>query len=336
MKLKELGEFAFIDRFSKAFQTASKNHLLGIGDDCAVIPIDDENSQLVTTDTLVDSIHFISSKTDPIDLGYKALAVNLSDIAAMGGTPKYAFLCLTTPQDIEVEWYDKFFDGFKQCCDQFEVKLLGGDMTKTTSHLVITVSLLGTAAKDKIKFRSTAKPGDLICVTGKIGDSVGGLHAYMNSLPNSEAVEYLKNAHFRPYPHIAEGKWLAAHTGVHAMLDISDGIESDIQRIMEKSGCGAEIELTELPLSDHYIDIGRDQGWDIWELALTGGEDYCLMLTLDPKHYAKIADQFASQFNKNLSKIGNITDKKAELKLTFEGEGHEITKRGYNHFREAD
>lgn len=334
MKLKELGEFAFIERFSKLFDISSDHNLIGIGDDCAVIPIDDEKSQLITTDTLVDSIHFISAKTKPVDLGYKALAVNLSDIAAMGGTPKYAFLCLTTPQDIEVEWYDKFFEGFKLCCDQFEVKLLGGDMTKTSSHLVITVTVLGIAAKDKIKYRSTAKPGDLICVTDKIGDSVGGLYAYLNELPSSEAVEYLKNAHFKPHPHIAEGKWLAAQSGVHAMLDISDGIESDIHRIMEKSGCGAEIELTRLPLSDWFIKVAKEQNWQMWELAFTGGEDYCLMLTVDPQDYDDLAEKYALLFDKNLSRIGHITDQN-ELKLTFEGKNHQIRKRGYNHFRKS-
>ncbi len=331
--LKDFGEFAFIKRFSPQFLENLPPEVTGIGDDCAVIPYNDSESLLLTTDTLVDTVHFISSRIKAADLGYKSLTVNLSDIAAMGGVAEYALLSLSVPPDREIKWLDEFFAGFKECCDEYRVNLIGGDMTKTPDKFVITVTVTGRAVTRNIKYRSNAGEGDIICVTGIIGDSVGGLHCYLNDVPASKEVAALKEAHFRPRPHLEEGRWLSRFENIHTMIDISDGIESDIRRIMESSGCGAEIELTSLPLSGSFRKVCREQNWNPCELAVTGGEDYCLLLTVDPGGFEEISRRFQDEFAFPLTAIGRILPEEQGLTFLLDNKRKDLTGAGFDHFR---
>lgn len=331
--LKDFGEFAFIKRFSPQFLQNLPQGVTGIGDDCAVIPYDKKHSLLLTVDTLVDSVHFIGSKIKAADLGHKSLAVNLSDIAAMGGEPDYALLALSVPPDREISWLDDFFRGFKECCSEYGVMLVGGDMTKTPDKLAISVTVTGKSITQNIKYRSSARIGDVICVTGVIGDSVGGLQCYLNDLPASKEVDALKEAHFRPRPHLKEGLWLSNFESVHSMIDISDGIESDIRRIMESSGWGAEIELTALPLSQAFKKVSKQQNWNAYDLAATGGEDYCLLLTVAPDDFENISRSFYDEFSSPLTVIGKIVPRERELTFFFDHKRIVLTEAGFDHFR---
>ncbi len=235
MKLSAIGEFGFIHRISPPFLKNLPNAVVGIGDDCAVLPWKENESLLVTTDMLIEDIHFIRSKISPRDLGYKSLAVNLSDIAAMGGTPESAYLSLGIPKYFDVEWMDDFYTGLHELAESERVHLLGGDTTKSPTHLVINITVLGKANPRLIKYRSTAKQDDIICVTDFLGDSGGGLKCLLENKLFGDDVMYLIQRHHRPRAHIAEGIWLAMQEGVHAMMDVSDGIDSDLHRIMERS-----------------------------------------------------------------------------------------------------
>ncbi len=332
MKLSDIGEFGFIARFSPPFIKGLAADNVGIGDDCAVIPWQGDTSLLVTTDMLIEDIHFLRPRIAPQDLGYKSLAVNLSDIAAMGGNPSSAYLSLGIPPDIEVEWLDEFFLGLRGLADRWGVKLLGGDTTRSPGPLVINVAVLGLAENRFIKYRSSAQSGDIIAVTAQLGDSAGGLMILLEDRAQDQEALYLLESHHRPSPHLAEGAWLARREEVHAMMDVSDGIDSDIKRIMERSGCGARVFLERLPLSEELRRAAGRYNWKALELAAAGGEDYCLLVTVAPKSFPEISRKFQDSFGRPLYDIGIITESKEGLCYLLAERPANLGKAGFNHF----
>lgn len=332
MNLGELGEFGLIRRIAQHFQTSSQG-MLGIGDDCAVLPQEGDRVTLVTTDLLIENIHFLRHTISPEDLGHKALAVNLSDIAAMGGRPSGAFLSIGLPKSTEISWLDSFFEGIKKLGDATECPLLGGDTTKSGEIIIINFAVLGEALKYKIKYRSSARAGDIIAVTGTLGDSPTGLKLLLkkHSLDNPNRRKLVK-AHYRPMAHLQEGQWLAAYEEVHAMLDVSDGIDSDLGHIMKRSCVGASVDLDTLPISPSMNIVCSELGWPTHELALTGGEDYCLLCTVDPKAYHRLASAFKKEFGRPLTAIGTI-DQGDSLKYKRKGGLVELKRHGFNHFK---
>ncbi|MFZ1977798.1 MAG: thiamine-phosphate kinase [Bacteroidota bacterium] len=332
MKLSVLGEFGFIKRIAEPFLKKLPQEIVGIGDDCAVIPLNRSASLLVTTDMLIEDIHFIRAKISPRDLGYKSLAVNLSDIAAMGGAPESAFLSIGIPNDIDVEWLDDFYAGIHDLAESEKVQLLGGDTTKSPRNIIINIAVLGRANPRLIKYRSSAKQGDVICVSDFLGDSGGGLKCLLENSPFDKETAYLIKRHNRPRAQIAEGAWLAERKGVHAMMDVSDGIDSDLQRIMERSGCGAEIHIECLPISAQLQDTAKKFSWDAVEIAATGGEDYCLLATIDQNDYLAISEEFKKRFNQPLFNIGLIIEKEPAPRYRKNGKIIELKKHGFDHF----
>jgi thiamine-monophosphate kinase len=333
MKLSDLGEFGLIERFSGQFLKGLQPGIVGIGDDAAVIRQDEENSLLVTTDMLIEDTHFLRSAIPPADLGHKALAVNLSDIAGMGGKPTYVFLSLGLPPDLEVAWVDRFFTGLRTLAEQHAVRLLGGDTTKSLAGVVVNITALGTIANRHIKLRSAARPGDVVCVTGMLGDSGTGLRLLLEQKPRDADAEILISRHHRPAPHVGEGQWLGGRPDVHAMMDVSDGIDSDLKRIIEKSGCGMDIDLGRLPLSDELKRVCRTHQWDAPELAVAGGEDYCLLLTVSAAEYTALAADFNEAFGRPLAAIGEVTANAEILRYLAHGTPHLFDHRGWDHFK---
>ena len=281
MDLKELGEFGLIERIKEAVGSAPKG-VLGIGDDCAVLPQAGEAETLVTTDMLVEGTHFLRNDIPARLLGWKSAAVNFSDIAAMGGRPVGSFLSLGLPRGLDSDWMDDFTAGYKECSDFCGAPLLGGDTTSSQAGICINVTVLGECGRGRSRKRSDAVCGDLVCVTGPLGDSGGGLKVILEGVARDAAAGTLVARHYRPIPRIREGQALAATPGIHAMMDISDGIASDLRHILKASGVGAEISTADIPLSDELRQVCALQGWDALELALTGGEDYELLFTMAP------------------------------------------------------
>ena len=202
--LKDLGEFALIRRFTPLFSANIPPGVEGIGNDCAVIPRNERTSFLVTTDLLIENTHFIKNQISAVDLAFKALSVNLSDIAAMGGKPCYAFLSMALPVDTPVKWIDSFMSSFAKLAERENLLLLGGDTTRSTL-ITINVLIIGEAETAYIKRRSQAVPGDVICCTGNLGDSGGGLKILLEQLPQNRVAKELIETHFRPHPQLAEG-----------------------------------------------------------------------------------------------------------------------------------
>ncbi len=333
MKLSEIGEFGFIDRFAGKFVSLNTENIYGIGDDCAIMPMDNEYEQIVTTDLLIEDIHFLRSTISPFDLGYKALAVNLSDIAAMGGAPTASFLSIALPGDTDIEYVDDVMNGYRTLSEKYKVPLLGGDTTRSPAKIIINVCVTGQVKKDKAKLRSSAKVNDYICVTGPLGDSGAGLKLLLEDIIPDQSSARLISWHNRPEPAIYEGLWLGQQKQVHAMMDISDGIASDLQHILSKSEVSATIDIDKIPLSETLKHTCGINDWDITELALSGGEDYRLLLTISEYGIDTFTQKYNRKFPYPLTTIGQITDKKpGTIKWIKNNQLYSVEKRGFNHF----
>lgn len=332
MKLSELGEFGLINRIAPLFGHLIPNGVEGIGDDCAIIPISDTESLVVTTDLLVEDVHFLRTAMPANDLGWKSLAVNLSDIAAMGAEPFGAFLSIGLPSDVTVEWTDSFFEGMHHLAALHGVPLLGGDTTSSPDKIVINITVLGKAQAKTIKRRSAAQAGDIIATTGFVGDSAAGLQLLINKVLLTDETAPLIEAHFRPRPHLEEGKWLAEQLGVHGMMDISDGIASDLPHILRASDVSATVEVSQIPLSATMQVVAKSNSWNTFDLATGGGEDYCLLVTIKESAFNTIASLFKEKFNHTLFPIGKITTGTPEIQWTSNGVSTYPCGKGFHHF----
>ena len=320
MKMQQLGEFGLIDRIRKMTSVPDPSWV-GIGDDCAVIPLSPEtggapaSDLLVSTDMLVEGTHFLMEDISPRQLGWKSAAVNISDIAAMGGKPIATFLSLALPKTLPEQWMQEFMEGYNGISEKYGAALLGGDTTCSPDRICITVTVRGTCPRGQAKLRSAARPGDLVCVTGTLGDSAAGLRLILGG--QKGAAPRLMDRHYTPTPRVEEGLALSCLPGVHAMMDISDGVGSDLRHILDESGVGARIDTGKLPISKELQDLCIKKGWDPRELALCGGEDYELLFTMDPQETPDIP----------YTVIGEIT---ANPTVTWEGGSRDYM--GYKHF----
>ena len=251
----------------------------------------------------------------PRQLGWKSAAVNISDIAAMGGKPIATFLSLALPKTLPEQWMQEFMEGYNGISEKFGAALLGGDTTCSPDRICINVAVLGTCPRGKARLRSAARPGDLVCVTGTLGDSAAGLKLILSGLKG--AAPRLMDRHYTPTPRVEEGLALSCLPGVHAMMDISDGVGSDLRHILDESGVGARIDTGKLPISKELQALCSEKGWDPKELALSGGEDYELLFTMDPQETPDIP----------YTVIGEIT---ANPTVTWEGGSRDYM--GYKHF----
>ncbi len=331
--LSGIGEFGLIEEYiAPEFKDLVKKHMTGIGDDCSIVPISETNSHIFTTDMLIEKTHFLRDKITPYQLGFKSLAVNLSDIAAMGGRPIGSYISIGLPKDIKLNWIEDFMHGYKALSQKEDVPLLGGDTTSSENAIIINVGISGEIKNQNIKKRSDAREKDIICLTGQTGDSAAGLQALFKDLPVDESTKPLYDQHLTPYPHVSEGKWLAQFKEVHAMMDVSDGVSSDLKHILKASSVKGIIELEKIPLSPTLTHFCKAHDLNSVELALTGGEDYVLLLTIDNKSFANISHKFQDEFNKPLYPIGTIKKGAPEIQYYKNNEQIKEIKKGYSHF----
>jgi len=306
MKLTQIGEFALIESIRRDFP--SPQGMLGIGDDCAIIPQSAGKQTLVSTDMLVEGTHFLLDRISAYCLGWKSAAVNISDIAAMGARPIATFLSVGLPSQLDSTWVEEFLKGYGEVSAKYGAALLGGDTTRSRDLLCINVCVLGECEAGSAVKRSAARAGDLICVTGALGHSAAGLKMILQGCNDLEN-EFVRS-HYLPQPRVNEGLLLAKMEGIGAMMDISDGIGSDLRHIMKESGVGARIDLGSIPVSNHLIDKCGEWGMDPLELAISGGEDYELLFTCTPgsnipvKHF--VIGEITS--SKELEWIGSTKD----------------------------
>ncbi len=334
MRLKDIGEFGFINKISPGCVVRPDKVIKDIGDDAAAYISDTGQITLVTTDLLIEQIHFIKNRISGFNLGHKALAVNLSDIAAMGGSPKEAFVSIAVPGNCKIEYLEELYNGIKTLAAEFNVNILGGDTTSSKTDLIISITIIGSVPKDEILFRHTAIPGDTVVTTGHLGDSRAGLHIIMNHIPaDLPHLEQLLTCHFRPKPFIREGRFLAAQDGVHSAIDISDGLGSDLGHIVQQSNIGARLFADKIPISSNLKKFCSDFNFEAMEFALKGGEDYTLLCTLEKDKTEGIVNNYFIKFGKPLYVIGNVTDT-GIIELTDKNNRtRRIEPSGWDHFR---
>ena len=308
-----LSEFGLIQRFFAQQSLKNSVNQLGIGDDCALMEIPEGYQLAVTTDTMVENIHFFK-EGDPYCLGHKLLAVNLSDLASMGAKPVAVTLALTLPS-VDEAWLAKFSKGFLTLANKYQVDLIGGDTTR--GALTLTVQALGLVPKNKAMTRSKAQVGDLIYVTGKVGDA--GLGLKIKQGYSCEFPEQALQQFNQPLPCINEG--LIIREYANACIDISDGLVADLGHILEKSNVGALIDFSKLPLSNEVQTYIKNTG--DWRLPLVAGDDYQLCFTINPEN--------AKQLTLDCQQIGIINHHK-NLRILYQGKITTLCTQGYEHF----
>ncbi|MDR3573497.1 MAG: thiamine-phosphate kinase [Anaerolineaceae bacterium] len=338
MRIDQLGEFGLIERIRQALpQTPGGDVLVGIGDDVAVLRTGGERVWLATCDVQVEGAHFLRDGITPQDLGHKALAINLSDIASAGGTPRFALISLGLPKDLEVEFVDGLYQGLRAEAEPFGVDIVGGNISSSRLGVFIDITLLGDAPPEAVLLRSGAKAGDAILVTGTLGDAAAGVALLLDSRLTSTA-EYAAFARLRrdtPTPRVKEGQIIGAAHTASAMIDISDGLAGDLGHICEKSAVGVRLFSQKLPVSQANRDLSKAAHGDEWYFALHGGEDYELLFTAPPAQAEALAGQITSETGTPLSIVGEILPPEQGQQLVLpDGSIILLQPRGWDHFKE--
>lgn len=303
MRLKDIGEIGLIKRIARRAKY-DKSVVKGIGDDTAVIKWTGRKYLLYTCDMLIEDVHFKLKNATPFQIGWKAIARNISDIAAMGGAPKYCLVSAGLNPDLPVSFFDKLYEGMAAAAKKFNVNIVGGD-TSDSRKLVIDVSLIGEVEKNKLTLRSGAKKGDVILVTGSIGGSGKGKHLNFT-------------------PRIDEARMLTKKFKINSMIDISDGLVLDLWRILEASKVGACLYQSVIPIS-------KESG--LFDRAIREGEDFELLFTMSVKEAKRFFKTELGRMKTSVTLIGEVTDKKYGYNLVREdGKKEKLQPEGYKHF----
>ena len=336
-ELSTLGEFGLIERINQQFTPVLPQTIKGIGDDAAVIDTGSDEYTLVSTDMLIEGVHFDLSYAPLKHLGFKAVAVNVSDIAAMNGTPRQITVSIGLSNRFSVEAIDELYAGIQTACEAYKVDLVGGDTSASRSGLVLSVTAIGTVKKDKIAYRSGAQPNDVICVTGDLGAAYLGLQ-----LLEREKREFLENPNMQPQ--LEDKAYLVgrqlkpeARTNIiyelndanlvpTSMIDVSDGLASEILHLCKQSGTGAQIFEEHIPVADETFLTADEFKLSPLTAALNGGEDYELLFTIKQTDYEKIKN------SPHISFIGFMTNDPSAVEIVTKGGGRfPVQAQGWQH-----
>lgn len=332
MKLSELGEFNLIKLLTKDLVCDPRSIIRGVGDDTAVLKTGAGVWLLFTTDMMVEGVHFSLSYSTWQQVGWKALAVNLSDIAAMGGRPTHSLVSLGIPYGLEPDALVELYAGLREAAKKYRVNIVGGDTVSSPRQLVINVVLLGEVEAGKAVYRSGARPGDRVYVTGTLGAPAAGLHLFKDSelSCSPEVEEYCRKAHTMPQPRVEAGSILAG-CGISAMDDISDGLASEMHEICDASGVGCIIREQDLPVDRRVRVVAGKAGVDPLEWVLFGGEDLELVCTAGPDAEKKMKKALAGKDVK-IRNVGEITASGKVMLERYNGEVIALSRGGYDHF----
>jgi len=340
-ELSELGEFGLIDHLTRDVITRNNSTVKGVGDDAAVI----NNSgklTLVSTDLLVEGVHFDMMYTPLKHLGYKSVAVNISDIAAMNGVAKQVLIGISVSNRYSVEALNEFYDGIKQACKVYDVDLAGGDTTSSVSGMFISITVIGEVDAGDVVYRSTSKENDLVCVTGDLGGAYMGLlllerekaafKGDPNLQPDLAGYDYILSRQLKPEPRTDMVRLLREiNVKPTAMIDISDGLGSEILHICQDSNLGCRIYEEKIPIDATTVNMAGEFGINPVTAALNGGEDYELLFTIDQKDFEQI------RLIPGISIIGHMTDQKdGSYLVTTDEQLVEIRAQGWNALRNIE
>ncbi len=324
MKLKDVGEFVLIEKLQKYFFKKDQKVFLGIGDDCAVIFSSKKKFLLFACDMLIEDVHFSLRYASPYQIGWKALAVNISDIASCGGTANYALVSIGLKKDLSLKFVEEIMCGIRKLANKYKICIVGGD-TVLSEKLVINITLTGEVDKKYLTLRYGAKVGDIICVSGYLGESCAGLSILQSKKYLTEEFKSLTLAHLTPCPPLSLAQTLAKTKKISAMMDISDGLTGDLIKLAKVNKVGFRIFKEKIPLSPTLKKFAKKIRKEPFEFALRGGEDYELLFTASPCNIKEIKN-----VSSQITEIGKI----AEDNYILESEGKEmkLADTGYDHF----
>ncbi len=336
--IDELGEFALIDQLTNQFENRNPNTILGIGDDAAVIALSETESLLLSTDSLVEGVHFNLMYMPLKHLGYKAVAVNVSDICAMNGIPEQITVSIAVSSKFSLEALEELYEGIKLACEYYKIYLIGGDTTSSRAGMMINIAVVGRAQKDKIAYRSGAKEYDLLVVTGDLGAAYMGLQllerekevfqANPNIQPDLDGHDYIIERQLKPEARVDIIQYLKELEVVPtSMIDISDGLASEILHICKASKVGCYLYDEKIPIDAKTSMTAIDFNLDPSTCALNGGEDYELLFTVKQEDFEKVNS------NPNMTIIGHITDEKDGIYfIDKSGSAITLKAQGWKHF----
>lgn len=324
MKLKEVGEFTLIEKMQKYFFKKNNNVFLGIGDDCAIVSPSKKKYLLLTCDMLIESVHFDQRYTTPYQIGWKALAINISDIAACGGTPNYALISIGLKKTLPLKFVKEVICGIRKLADKYKIRVVGGD-TVLSEKLVINITLTGEVDKKYLTLRKGAKVGDIICVSGYLGLSRAGLSILQSKKYLIDEFRTLIDAHLLPCPPLSLAQALSKTKKISAMIDISDGLVGDLIKLAKVNKVGFRIFKEKILLSSTLKKFAKKIKKEPLDFALRGGEDYELLFTVSPENIKEIKN-----ISSLITEIGEITKDNYILKSV--GKEMVLPDMGYNHF----
>ena len=334
------GEFDLIRAIRGRVQDRDHRLIKGIGDDCAVVPAPPGIEILSTTDTLLEDVHFTREWITPRQLGVRSIAINVSDIAAMGGVPRYALVSLgLTPADAEA-FVDEYYRGVEEACADYGVSVIGGNLSSSPRGIMITVVLLGEAEEGRAIYRCGGKPGDTVCVTGTVGSAAAGVALLcgagkpeVRNGPGEETAALLDRL-VRPVARVREGRILARSGACTSMIDLSDGLASDLRRICEESRVGAEVVLASVPMDEAMVRVVERWGKRPTDYALYGGEDYELLFTLPKEREAELRRLWV-EAEVGFTPIGRLVGEENGVTLLLPDGGRTaMPAGGHDHFKQ--
>lgn len=349
MNVTELGEFPLIARLQQIVETQRSDIITGIGDDVAVLAGVGDDYLLATVDSMVENVHFLRHLASPRQIGQRALTINLSDIAAAGGKAEFALVALVLPTDTEVAWVEELYRGIRAEADRYGVAVVGGNITSSPTGLSVDITVLGRVPRDNLVLRSGARPGDRVLVSGLLGDAAAALQLEQSNTLREQVTgvlgpaeqEALLSRYLTPTARLHEAAVLAHSRRVSAMIDISDGLSSDVGHICDRSSVGVRLWAAHLPISAAVRSVAAAAGMPAWRLALKGGDDYELCLTAPLEAVDDLAAAVQQATGTPLTVVGEIVPAEQGRWIVLpgnDGDGKELslTAEGWQHFRRQD
>ncbi|HNP60134.1 MAG TPA: thiamine-phosphate kinase [Nitrospirales bacterium] len=338
--VSEIGEFQLIRALNRGFSPPGSRTLIGMGDDAALLAHPSSTHIVISTDLLVEGIHFSKNTASFYDIGYKAAVANLSDIAAMGATPTYILVAIALPSYVRFGDWKDLYRGLSVPCKSHGVQLVGGDTSASHSSLFLSITILGQVEPGHALTRGGAKEGDIIYVSGSLGNSAAGLACLTHQGSRGkisnlrQPMKFLVRRHLQPTPRIALGRLLSSRRLASAALDLSDGLSGDITHLCQQSRVGALILEANLPMSPHLLAYASQVGADPLPWVLHGGEEYELLFTVSPKKQHSL-ESAIKRLRISATAIGVMTSRRSGIKITKKnGRTHQLVPKSYVHFSE--
>ncbi len=333
MRIGDVGEFPLIERVAEIVGRTRPDVVVGIGDDAAALDLGGEDLLLLTVDSQVEGRHFVRDRTEPQLLGRRLLAVNASDIAAMGGRPTHAVVSVVLPPELELPWVEALCAGLGEEADRLGVAVVGGNVARSGDGIVLDLALVGRVTRGYLLTRGGARGGDLVLVTGSLGEAAAGLYLSEHPEVADPDREALLARHLAPTPRVREGQLIAASGLATAMIDLSDGLAGDVAHVCNRSGVGVRIHAASLPVSPAVERVAERMGKHGWELALFGGEDFELLFTAPPHAAQSLAARVSAETGTPASVVGEVLPAAAGRWLVLpDGREVPLEPRGFTHF----